>query len=180
MAFYLLSYIVNGELLQEFAKYYPQSELIPTHLTVLLLKTRFHLVCWLLLLWLCYRILMYTIIYGLLVSESISVTGRRHLCTTKCFLATLVSGELVGLAGTMDLIGISPYRLFQPAGMSMLGPGFIGIAIALLARLNPIGVIFSALYCLTDYRLEQMPSSWWFAYPQNWPLLFKPWFYCRF
>ena len=57
-------------------------------------------------------------------------------------LATLVSGELVGLAGTMDLIGISPYRLFQPAGMSTLGPGFIGIAIALLARLNPIGVIF--------------------------------------
>ncbi len=27
----------------------------------------------------------------------------------------------------------------------MLGPGFIGIAVALLARLNPIGIIFSAL-----------------------------------
>ena len=45
-------------------------------------------------------------------------------------LTMLVSGGPVGLAGTMDLIGIRSYWLFQPAGMNMLGSGFIGVAVA--------------------------------------------------
>ena len=94
-------------------------------------------------------------------------------------LAMLASGELTGLAVTIDLISISSYRLFQPADMSMLDPGFIGVAVSLLARLNPIGVIFSALL-FGGLQVGQMPCSWWFTCSQNWPLLFKPRFYCWF
>ena len=51
----------------------------------------------------------------------------RDQCTTKIFSD---HGRLVGLAGTMDLIGISSDRLFQPASVSMLGPRFIGVAVS--------------------------------------------------
>ena len=73
-------------------------------------------------------------------------------------LAMLASGELTGLAVTIDLISISSYRLFQPVDMSMLDPGFIGVAVSLLARLNPIGVIFSALL-FGGLQVGQMPCS---------------------
>ena len=71
------------------------------------------------------------IVYGLLAR-----IRQRHGAPDQCtyhkdiVLTMLVSGGLVGLAGTMDLIGISSYWLFQPAGMNMLGPGFIGVAVA--------------------------------------------------
>ena len=53
----------------------------------------------------------------------------------------LISGGLAGLAGTIELTGLSPHRLYQNAP----GYGYTAIAVALLGRLHPIGVIFSAL-----------------------------------
>ena len=51
--------------------------------------------------------------------------------------ALLVSGALAGLAGGMEISGVT-YALFQNLSP---GYGFTGIAVALLARLNPIGII---------------------------------------
>lgn len=55
--------------------------------------------------------------------------------------AVIISGMLAGLAGAIEITGVQ-HRLI--AGFSP-GYGFLGLAVALLASLNPIGVIFSAL-----------------------------------
>jgi general nucleoside transport system permease protein len=60
-------------------------------------------------------------------------------------LATLaLSGALAGLAGGVQVSGVATYVLFPDIGSD--GLGFTGIAVALLGRLSPIGVIFSALF----------------------------------
>lgn len=53
----------------------------------------------------------------------------------------VISGGLSGLAGANEVLGFH-YRLF--VGLSP-GYGFTGIVVALLGRLNPIGVIFSSI-----------------------------------
>jgi simple sugar transport system permease protein len=60
--------------------------------------------------------------------------------------ALLVSGALAGLAGGVEVSGVS-YALFQNLSP---GYGFTGIAVALLARLHPLaviatGILFAAL-----------------------------------
>jgi simple sugar transport system permease protein len=56
-------------------------------------------------------------------------------------LAMMLSGGLAGLAGTSQVLGITH---FMSAGISP-GFGFDGIAIALMARSRPRGVIFASL-----------------------------------
>jgi ABC-type uncharacterized transport system permease subunit len=56
-------------------------------------------------------------------------------------VALLASGGLVGLAGGIEVSGVS-YALFQNLSP---GYGFTGIAVALLARLHPLGVIASGV-----------------------------------
>jgi len=54
----------------------------------------------------------------------------------------VLSGAVAGLVGMPQLLGASySYALDFPAGL-----GFIGIAIALLGRNNPVGVAFAALF----------------------------------
>jgi len=150
IAFYLLSYAVDGGPLQESAKYYPQSELIHVHLPILLDKTRLHMGV---LLAMALAVGSYWLLMSTTIGYRLRAVGHNMFASrvsginvsNNITLAMFISGSLAGLAGSVDLIGVSPYRLFQPGGMSMLGPGFIGIAVALLARLNPIGIIFSAL-----------------------------------
>lgn len=65
--------------------------------------------------------------------------------TARVSLATLaLSGALAGLAGGVRVAGIAPYQLYPDVGMD--GIGFTGIAVALLGRLSPVGVVFSALF----------------------------------
>jgi simple sugar transport system permease protein len=52
-------------------------------------------------------------------------------------VALLGSGALAGLAGGVEVAGVS-YALFQNLSP---GYGFTGIAVALLARLRPLGVL---------------------------------------
>jgi general nucleoside transport system permease protein len=57
-------------------------------------------------------------------------------------IAMFIAGAFAGLAGMVQIFGIYPYTLtdsFSP------GYGFDAIAVALLGRNNPIGVIFAAL-----------------------------------
>lgn len=56
-------------------------------------------------------------------------------------VALLGSGALAGLAGGVEVSGVS-YALFQNLSP---GYGFTGIAVALLARLNPLGVVVTGV-----------------------------------
>ena len=56
--------------------------------------------------------------------------------------ALLCSGALAGLAGGVEVSGVS-YALFQNLSP---GYGFTGIAVALLGGLHPIGVLFSGIF----------------------------------
>jgi simple sugar transport system permease protein len=59
--------------------------------------------------------------------------------------ATLcISGALAGLAGGIQISGVPPYQLLPDTASS--GFGFTGIAVALLGRLSPAGVVFAALF----------------------------------
>jgi general nucleoside transport system permease protein len=65
------------------------------------------------------------------------------ISTTRTILAAaLISGGLAGLAGACQLLG-STYRLSE--GLAV-GYGYAGIAVALLARLNPLGVVGAAVF----------------------------------
>jgi ABC-type uncharacterized transport system permease subunit len=56
--------------------------------------------------------------------------------------ALLWSGALAGLAGGVEISGVS-YRLYQSLSP---GYGFTAIAVALLARLNPLGIMATGLF----------------------------------
>lgn len=57
-------------------------------------------------------------------------------------LAMFISGALAGLAGSVQVMGLE-YRAYQPFGF--IGYGFTGIAVALLGKNHPGGVVLSAL-----------------------------------
>jgi simple sugar transport system permease protein len=81
----------------------------------------------------------------------------------KISLATLaLSGALAGLAGGLEISGVRHELVFSDADS---GYGFTGIAVALLGRLNPVGVIAAALFfgllraCFFVLEIEaQVPS----------------------
>ncbi len=77
------------------------------------------------------------------------------------FATLALSGALAGLAGGVQISGVATYVLFPDIGSD--GLGFTGIAVALLGRLSPIGVIFSALFfglLNTAFKaLERSPLS---------------------
>ena len=56
--------------------------------------------------------------------------------------AFVISGAIAGLGGAVELLGKTPFRL---AGGFGSGFGFDGVAIALIAQLNPIASIVVAL-----------------------------------
>ena len=58
-------------------------------------------------------------------------------------LAFILSGAIAGLGGAVALLGKTPYRLADGFGS---GFGFDGVAIALIAQLNPIAAIFVAFF----------------------------------
>src|SRR5205807_5699813 len=67
------------------------------------------------------------------------------IAVTRVTIATLcLSGGLAGLAGGIQLSGIPAYQLLPDTAST--GFGFTGIAVALLGRLSPIGVVLSALF----------------------------------
>lgn len=58
-------------------------------------------------------------------------------------LTFVISGAIAGLGGAVELLGKTPYRLADGFGS---GFGFDGVAIALIAQLNPIAAIFVAFF----------------------------------
>ena len=57
-------------------------------------------------------------------------------------LAFVISGAIAGMGGAVELLGKTPFRLADGFGS---GFGFDGVAIALIAQLNPIAAIFVAI-----------------------------------
>ena len=59
-------------------------------------------------------------------------------------LAFLLSGALAGLGGAVEVMGVTQrLYLFEPGAP---GYGYQGIAVALLGRLHPVGVLLAALF----------------------------------
>ncbi|WP_457774767.1 ABC transporter permease [Phycobium rhodophyticola] len=77
------------------------------------------------------------------VGENRAAARHAGLGVNKVFLAVaMVSGGLAGLAGVSEVAGLKGYLTAD------LSPGFgyTGIIVAMLARLNPAGVVLAALY----------------------------------
>ena len=94
-------------------------------------------------------VLLYWILFRTVLGYQIRAVGQNQVAarvaginiSRNIVIAMLISGGLAGLAGTIELMGLGPHRLYQNAP----GYGYTAIAVALLGRLHPIGVIFSAL-----------------------------------
>jgi simple sugar transport system permease protein len=65
-----------------------------------------------------------------------------HNITRVIILTALISGGLAGLAGVGEAAGLH----FQVMAGISTGYGYTGIVIAMLARLNPLGVVPSAIF----------------------------------
>jgi simple sugar transport system permease protein len=139
----LVSYMVQGPL-QESRHIYPQSDPIAVAARLPLLPgTRLHAGLLLaLLLALGLRYLFSQTLWGFQLravgagARAAQISGRvdaRRIAA----VALLGSGALAGLAGGVEVSGVS-YALFQNLSP---GYGFTGIAVALLARLQPAGVV---------------------------------------
>jgi simple sugar transport system permease protein len=74
------------------------------------------------------------------------------------FATLALSGALAGLGGGVQVAGVATYVLFPDLGTD--GLGFTGIAVALLGRLSPVGVVFSALFFgLLDTTFKALERS---------------------
>jgi simple sugar transport system permease protein len=62
-------------------------------------------------------------------------------------LVAMMSGGLAGLAGAIEVMGVKGYVTTDLSP----GYGYSGIVVAMLAGLNPIGVIFAALFTATMF-----------------------------
>lgn len=148
LALYLVGYLVRGPL-QEPSHIYPQSRALAAaaRLPRLLPSSRLH-VGFLLALGatvITWWVLRFTAVGFRLRAvganpDAARVAGEIDVdrITTGAFVA---SGALAGLAGAIELTGVT-FALYENISP---GYGYTGIAVALLARLDPLGVIASAL-----------------------------------
>ncbi len=143
----VVSFMVHGPL-QEASRIYPQSDPIPAAARLPVLPgSRLHLgLLVVLVLGLIFWILFTRSAWGFrlrAVGESprASWVSGRIDAPRVLALALAISGGLAGLAGAFEVSGVT-YALY--ANLSP-GYGFTAIAVALIARLHPLGVIVAGL-----------------------------------
>lgn len=143
----LVSWMVQGPL-QESRHVYPQSDLLPPASRLPVLPgTRLHLGIALalliaLLLWVFFRFSLAGFRFRATGLNPLAARVMGGVNTRRVFaLALGASGALAGLAGGFEVSGTS-YALFQSLSP---GYGFTAIAVALLARLDPLATIGSGL-----------------------------------
>ena len=149
IAFYMISYLVTGPLREEGASFARSSDVgnaaIPVifnqgtgheaHLGILLPFIAAPIIWWLL-----YRSTLGFEIRTVGANpDAARYAGMRPRMLV--MLTMTVGGLLAGLAGAIEILGVQHY---MPAAYST-NVGFEAITVALLARANPIGVIFSGL-----------------------------------
>ena len=143
----LVSWMVTGPM-QEVCRAYPQSDPIATAAHLPLLTGRLHLGFLLalvlaLLLWLFFaRTRLGFEFRAAGAGPKAAETVGKIPVTRRLAQALLVSGAIAGLAGAVEVSGVS-FALFQNLSP---GYGFTGIAVALLARLDPRGIIASGIF----------------------------------
>lgn len=143
----LVSWMVQGPLM-EAGRVYPQSDPIPASTRLPLLPgSRLHLGFGVALaLALAAWVVFTRTVWGFRLRavgegpRAAEVTGRIRVPGVMA-AALLWSGALAGLAGAIEITGVT-YALFQNLSP---GYGFSAIAVALLARLNPLGVVAAGL-----------------------------------
>ena len=152
VALNLVSYLVRGPM-QEPTGVYPQTESLvdATVLPRLWPQTRLHaglLVAIAVALaagWFLARTAAGFRLRAVGASPTAALTTGRVSVKRVRFTALVVSGALAGLAGGIEVTGVT-YALYENLSP---GYGFSAIAVALLARLHPIGVLPSALLFAT-------------------------------
>ena len=148
VAFHTVGYLVRGPL-QEPTGVFPQSFNIDAraHLPVIIPGTRLHLgfalavvigvaLWW----WLRDRAGGFRLRAGGANARAAASAGRIDVVRTTT-VAFLASGAIAGLAGATQLSGVT-YSLYETISP---GYGYTAIAVALLARLNPLGVLVAAV-----------------------------------
>ncbi len=148
VALYLVGWLVRGPL-QEPSRIYPQSEGLARafQLPTLFTGTRLHVglvlavglstLAWWWLRSTAGGFRLRTV--GMNPSAAFTI-GRVNVSRVSVW-AFLVSGALAGLAGAVELTGVT-YALYESISP---GYGYTAIAVALLARLNPLGVLGTAV-----------------------------------
>jgi len=148
----LVSYLVRGPL-QEPTRVYPQTETLPAAATLprLVAGTRLHagiviavvvcVVAW----WFLSRTADGFRIRAVGASRTVAAAAGRVDVRRVAMRAMMISGALAGLAGATEVAGVT-FALYENLSP---GYGFAAIAVAILARLNPLGVLPAALLFAT-------------------------------
>jgi ABC-type uncharacterized transport system permease subunit len=141
------SYLVTGPMI-EAAHHYPQTDRIDPSamLPRFLPPTRLHIGF---LVALLVAVVLYVLLFKTSTGYAIRAVGinpdtARYAgmnIPRNIMLAMAISGGTAGLAGGVELAGIA-FRLYQNISP---GFGYDGIAVALLANNNPLGIIFSGI-----------------------------------
>lgn len=148
VALFFVSWLVRG-VLQERTHTYPQSDLIPSaaRLPMILPQTRLHagFIIALMIAVLAWWMLAHSA-WGFRLratgeNPSAAASAGQVDVAAMGTTALLISGGLAGLAGAVEVQGVT-YSLHENISA---GYGYTAIAVALLARLDPLGVIPSAI-----------------------------------
>jgi simple sugar transport system permease protein len=149
IAIHLVSFLVRGPL-QEPARIYPQTETFikSGRLPILVPGTRLHLGFTLaILLAVTLAWVFNHTAFGFRVRATGASPAAAHIAglidTDKTSLAVfLISGALAGIAGSVEVSGVT-FALYENLSP---GYGYTAIAVALIAGLNPIGIIASGIF----------------------------------
>ncbi len=146
VAIRLVGWAVHGPLMESSGRY-PQNDLLPPSASLPLVLGRIHLGVPLALL---LAVVVWALLFRTATGFRWRVCGQNPRAAAvagfrprrELLVAMLVSGALAGLAGAVEVLGVTGrlYEQFSP------GYGYTAIAVALLARLHPAGVALTALF----------------------------------
>lgn len=148
VAINLLSFLLSGPM-KEADSFYPQSAQLDKALWLptIIDKTRLHIG---LLIAFALVIVYYFFMFRLPIGFKIRAVGYNASAaeyagvkvSASIVLAMALSGGMAGLAGTVEVFGVH-HRLFNDFAA---GFGFDAIAVALLGRLHPIGIVVASVF----------------------------------
>lgn len=149
VAIYLVSFLVRGPL-QESTHIYPQTESLPSsaRLPSLIPGTRLHLgfaiaiAIAAVLSWTFRKTAVGFRIKAAGASPLAALTAGKIDVSKMSFSVFLVSGALAGIAGGIEVTGVT-FALYENLSP---GYGYTAIAVALIAGLNPLGIIGSGIF----------------------------------
>jgi simple sugar transport system permease protein len=149
IAIHLVSFLVRGPL-QEPTHIYPQTASLTasSRLPALIPGTRLHLgfaigiIIAFMLFWMFKRTAVGFRIRATGASPLAALTAGRIDVSRTSFLVFLASGALAGIAGGIEVTGVT-FALYENLSP---GYGYTAIAVALIAGLNPVGIIASGIF----------------------------------